>query len=554
MLIAAIVLILLKADGQRTGRQILVFFNNIVPFYNPQASTPYSSLINCDVKSQDFYYFPSISDQLRGYTPIDSGIQIQYKVSSSQPLLCQAKLAPSQSFSLQNAIKEHSRIEIEIDGLPLWTPLGYYEQETESIFIYTHFEFTFYYNGDSIIKVNVEGSKRLDMNFANNLNFFYSVQWKPTEEMYENRFIYYLDSEMYETGGVEIVLWTNTIFVIFVCIWGICEINKNLNSDPHDPKNNEVHLWKLLENDMLNLPSHMLLFIGAISTGWHLLVTGFAFIITMIATEGYTKIGYPAYYFLLEYLLLSIVCGLASGILHIANATGKRINMISLIAFFFPFLLLLLYVASNCVSGNNSSFYPSLLRLSQYFFGIYVPMFFIGVGCAIVLSKCTKISNHATPSQKMSNLIKTYHFSTKVFMLAGGLFPFMSIYPSLYMILNSFYTYRIFSHFTVLLVSLFLLVISSGFIAICVTFLSLNQGNHRWQWISFGTSSSIGIYTFMHFLYFYLESEMSGYLQLFYYFIYASSASGAIGLTSGTIGYTCTSIFIQKIYSRLKFE
>ena len=112
MLIAAIVLILLKADGQSTGRQILVFFNNIVPFYNPQVSTPYSSLIICDVKPQDFYYFPSISDQLRGYTPIDSGIQIQYKVPSSQSLLCQAKLAPSQSFSLQNAIKEYSRIEI----------------------------------------------------------------------------------------------------------------------------------------------------------------------------------------------------------------------------------------------------------------------------------------------------------------------------------------------------------------------------------------------------------------------------------------------------------
>merc|ERR1712166_1170610 len=86
----------------------------------------------------------------------------------------------------------------------------------------------------------------------------------------------------------------------------------------------------------------------------------------------------------------------------------------------------------------------------------------------------------------------------------GGLLPFGSIFIEMYFIFTSFFNYKYYFVYGVMLLVFCILLVVSLCVSIVGTYCLLNAEDHRWPWVSLLTGASVGGYMWLYAVYYYL--------------------------------------------------
>jgi transmembrane 9 superfamily protein 3 len=107
----------------------------------------------------------------------------------------------------------------------------------------------------------------------------------------------------------------------------------------------------------------------------------------------------------------------------------------------------------------------------------------------------------------------------------------------------------------------FLLLVASilMMVTICTSIVAayfvLNAENYHWQWVAMGAAGSTSGYVFLYSIfYFCFKTQMTGLLQVAFYFGYTALFCSALFLMCGTVGVWGTSVFVNKIYKSIKID
>lgn len=139
--------------------------------------------------------------------------------------------------------------------------------------------------------------------------------------------------------------------------------------------------------------------------------------------------------------------------------------------------------------------------------------------------------------------------------LAGGLLPFGSIFIEMYFVFSSFWNYKIYYVYELMLLVAVMLILCTVCVTIVGVYFLLNAENYHWQWSSFAIGSSVSLYVFVYAVhYFFLKTKMTGMLQTIYYFGYTIIMCLGLGLICGSIGYAAAAAFVRRIYHNVKCD
>ena len=113
-------------------------------------------------------------------------------------------------------------------------------------------------------------------------------------------------------------------------------------------------------------------------------------------------------------------------------------------------------------------------------------------------------------------------FVTPAFIIPiSGILPFGSIFIEMYFVFTSFWSYKFYYVYGFMLLVYFILVMVTICTTIVAIYFVLNSENYHWQWISFMSAGSTAAYVFLYSVfYFFYKTQMTGFLQVSFYFGY----------------------------------
>jgi len=139
-------------------------------------------------------------------------------------------------------------------------------------------------------------------------------------------------------------------------------------------------------------------------------------------------------------------------------------------------------------------------------------------------------------------------------LLASGFLPFSAIYIELHYIFNSIWGPRIYTLYGILLFAFALLLLVAATVTVLFTYFHLNAEDHRWWWRSMGTGCAVSFFFMAYCVYFFLQTGMTGFLQVSFFFVYSALVAYALALILGAVSFYAAYYFVIYIYSRIKAE
>lgn len=548
------------------NEDVILWFNKLVPFNNPQESYAYSNFPLCRGSRNFKRYVMGLGEVIEGYELEDSGIEINFNRPSSGQTFCEMKLTGANRKILLDALARKFWLQMYLDDLPMWASLGEFDEVTGQGYIYTHFNLVISYKKNQIIKTKVHLEKPLNLENIDKLQFSYSVTWDHTNVPFKERFQSYLDPGFFENNVHWFSITNSFVMVLLLCALVILIVYRTVSQDVDRYNDQEVESefvetkgWKQVAGDAFRPPPLLPVFTAVVSTGWHLALMTLLGIFTSILHPVYSERGSLTFYLLLEYAFLGVVSGFYCGTTY-TEYKGKRWPSTTLLtAFGFPFFIIGtgLYLNITALAYSSSASVPigTILEVAGLIGFVYLPLFVFGliIGRRYQATQPAVCRLNSVQSPILRE--KLYYNKPAVLMLLGGILPFSSIYVEIYYIFTSFWNYKFYYVYGFTLMTFILLAISVACVAIVATYATLNSEDYRWHWISFLSASSVGLYLFLYSTYYYFfKTQMSGFFQFSFYFGYMTIGSLYLGLVSGAIGYSASCNFVYRIYSNIKSE
>lgn len=550
-----------KNHKYHEGEELILWFNNLVSVNNPQETYSYSKFPFCNGGSSIKNNFIGNGGIMEGFKLKDKGIEIEFERQTDIESFCEFDLNDDCREEFNDVVYRKYSHQMYIDDLTILSAAGYYDEITNETYLYTHFAFNIFYNINSIIavKANMERSVCLSKSFM--INFTYSVQWSATETKFDQKFNNYLDTEYFENSIHWYSILNSFIMVLLLCALVIQIVFKTISQDANQFEilqvESQIKLdenWKKLSRDVFYAPPFLSLFTFFVSTGWQLALMTLIIILLNIFYPMYKERGSFQYYLLIDYILLGFISGFKCGSIY-TEYKGKRwLYTFLLSSLGFPTVLIATGGFINFItliySYTESITFSSLLEIVLLIIFVYLPLFAggIAIGRKYQLQKYSH--DNINSIQDLVLREKTYYFKLIALILLGGILPFFSIYVEIYYIFNSLWKYKFYYVYSFTLISFILLTISAACVSIVCTYTTLNFQDHHWHWMSFLSSGSLGIYFFLFSIYFYtFKTQMTGLFQFLYYLTSVTLTSIYLSLLSGSIGYSASHIFINRLYS-----
>jgi transmembrane 9 superfamily protein 3 len=327
--------------------------------------------------------------------------------------------------------------------------------------------------------------------------------------------------------------------------------------------------WKQVHGDVFRAPHYLTLFAACYGTGWQLLVLVLAVVLYAMAGpilhgNMYEDRGEMVSTFIVCFALSSAVGGYTSGSYYKqffsgrAEAHSEWQKTMVFTVLLFPVIIVLVTAFLNCIAVSYESI--SAVPLS-----VMLKMLAIWLFVALPLSVVGTIfgrhwSGKSDPPCRVNSIprpipLPSWYADPKFIIPAAGLLPFGSIFIEMYFMFTAFWSYKFYYVYGFMLLTYGIL----GMVTVCTTIVAvyfiLNAENYHWQWIAFLSAGSTALYVSLYSVfYFFYKTQMTGLLQISFYFGYTFLFCVALFLMTGTIGSWGANVFVRKIYRDVKID
>lgn len=561
---------------------VTVWFNKVTPRHNPQETYAFSSLPLCrgDSSSPERTYALGLGEAIEGFEMQDSRMDIRFLREAKQRRLCSVQLSASDSLRLREGVREQFWLQLFLDDLPVWGPLGKEvgSEDGKGLgFVYTHLSLLVYYNDKQIIQVLYQPDELVQLESPDEamdeqaLSFYYSVTWLPTSTPFEARLNVYKDPGFFESNVHWFSILNSFVMVFLMCgIVGLI-LSRTLSKDYAQYEKQEQEMdtlgavisdsagWKQISGEVFRAPSYLLLFTVCMGAGAQLLAVALSMLLLCLFYPVYTERGRMTSLLLVMYSVFAVLGGIRSGSFYLQQRGRNWIKamLVSLLAVPFVVTVVVLSLSVHAALHSSSAVLPlfSLVEVLGLFLFVAVPLHVEGT--ILGRSYLADAKYPCQVSMVRQPILRQKRWFQKPLnqILLGGLLPFGSISVETYFIFSSFWNYKLYYVYGFGLGAFLLLLATLSCVAIVATYFLLCAEDYRWPWVSFLTAGSTAGYLFLYAVYYYVcKSSMSGWLQWSLYFGYVGLVSFCLFLLCGAVGHFAAYQFVRLVYTRAKRE
>lgn len=142
-----------------------------------------------------------------------------------------------------------------------------------------------------------------------------------------------------------------------------------------------------------------------------------------------------------------------------------------------------------------------------------------------------------------------------VLMPIFGAIQFGCIFVEFMYIWNSVWRSNLYAMFGSLFIVMLLLVFVVSEISIIQTYFQLRHENYEWQWRSFWTGASCGLYVAAYTLYYMIyTAKMDLLAGELIYLVWASLAAYSVTIMCGMLAIFASAQFVESIYGNIKSD
>lgn len=404
----------------------------------------------------------------------------------------------------------------------------------------------------------------------------YSVVWTKTDAEFNTRFMRYLDNHFFEQKTHWFSIINSFMIVLFLCGLVALILLRTLRNDYAvyleeetdeemglksgvSTKNTVTNGWQQVHADVFRHPPHLVWYSALVGSGFQFTLLFFITIGIAFAGSLYIDNGAVQKAFIVGYIITSVFGGFMSGRFYRAffypKPSPEWIKVMILSGSLFPLVCLVAVIFMNSVTSyyRSSSIVPLsfILRIVALWLFISFPLHMVGT----IIGRRFGAPSHSVASIRVNPLPRPipqrpWYLSSIFMYLAAGILPFGSILMETYFLFTAFASYRTYYVFGFMILVYTILILTTSCVSVLSTYLLLNNEDYRWHWHSFFAGASTGVYVFVFSVfYFIFKTEMSGFLQSSFFFVYSALAALSVALVTGTVSATVSGIFVRAIYT-----
>jgi transmembrane 9 superfamily protein 3 len=523
-----------------------LWLNRLGPYHNPHEQYHFYSLPFCHPpeKLEPTTRLGGLSD-LFGELE-NSDLPIKFRQDVERSVICSMTLDAAGAQLMSYAVTNHYWYQMYLDELPMWAMIGEVvadedvirelESHTEkphtlvdSTYLYLHKNLTVAVNGNRIIEVSLSSDEAVPIAAGKAFELTYSLHWVTTDREFATRFNRYLDNSFFEHQIHWFSLFNSFMMVIFLCGLVLLILMRTLRADymrymrEEDEEGggggegsggvgggSDETGWKQVYGDVFRVPRDVVLFSALVGNGTQLALLALVVIGAAFAGSLYVDRGAITTAAVVGYALTSFIAGFVSGAFYRSfydpAPSPEWIRVMLLSACLFPCLLGATFIALNAVAiaygSNNVVSLWSLAKMATIWAVVSLPLAVCGTIAGRRFGAGGAAPLRVNPVPRPIPTRPFFRSAAFVCLLAGFL-PFGSIFIETYFIFSSFSTYKFYYVFGFMFAVYVILAITTSCVTIVSTYFLLNSEDHRWQWHSFLSGASTGLYVFVYSLYYF---------------------------------------------------
>nr|CAD47840.1 putative phagocytic receptor 1b [Dictyostelium discoideum] len=554
--------------------EVPFYVNNVGPYSNPTETYEFYTLPFCKPSSIS-YKKTKLGEILQGDSAVLSDYQFPFKSSFENKQLCEYTLKKEDIEKFKKAIGEYYYAEMIYDDLPIFSFVGTVDDSDLTnirYYLYNHIPFEFDYNGDQVIRVNIdtEHIKVIELSDQDEITLKLTYQQngnQPNMKIFKENG---LDEEFF-TKELEIhwLSVMNSFFLVvlltaFLAIM-IMKILKNDYSrysktdEEEDSDYQEDYGWKLVHGDVFRFPPYKNVFSAFYGIGWQFISIVCGILALSLFGMFYPNNGGNMYTAgIVLYALTSGISGYQSAKMYKNMGGNKWAWNIVLTATLFVAPLFIVVILSNTVAitWHSTVALPILTMMKSLPFRLFVgfPLTVVGGIAGRRLSENFEAPCRTKNFPREVPPIQWYRRLPCQILIAGFL-PFSAIYIELFYIFNSVWGHSTYTLYGILCLVFLILINVTVCITVALTYFQLSMEDHKWWWNSFINGGSTVVFIYMYSIYYYYYiSHMYGLLQATFYFTYMLIVCFFFFILLGTVGFYSSLIFVKRIYRNLKSD
>lgn len=185
-----------------------------------------------------------------------------------------------------------------------------------------------------------------------------------------------------------------------------------------------------------------------------------------------------------------------------------------------------------------------------------IPVSFVGTFFGRHLGRSAAL-NQTNNVNQLPRMIppKPWYHKTWALLLWTGMAPFSTIFVELFFVYTALFHYKFYYMYGFMELIFILLLFVTMAMNVIVVYFTLNNEDHKWQWVPSKIGFSVGLYVFLYSLYYYTyRTNMSGSLQFVHFVSMNITLSIFVALMCSSVGFYAANLFVSRIYRVSKFE
>ena len=396
---------------------------------------------------------------------------------------------------------------------------------------------------------------------SDEIKFGYSVEFKASDIFWTSRWNRILQSSEAQihwfaiVNSLVIVLLLSGVVAMIIVRTLRKDIAKYNEEDLEDAV--EESGWKLLHGDVFRPPERNMLLTALLCSGLHLF---FLTVVTVFfAMAGFlspSRAGSLLNGAALMYVLMGSFAGYLAGRVF-RTFKGKSWTKAALAsAVLLPGVICAMaFILNFFVWGKHSSKalpFGTLIAIGALVLGGSVPMVCIGFYFGFRKKAYEfPVRVNQIPRQVPE---QPWYMNQLPSMMLTGLLPFGAVFIELNYLFQALWTHQTYYLFGFLFIVYMIMIITTCEITIVMIYFMLCLENYHWWWRSFLMAGGSAVYVFLFASYYFLSSEIVGFVPTLLYFAQTFNYVFTFWLLTGTVGFYATFWFMTKIYSAVKVD